>query len=60
MNIPKCYSVETAEVMLKSYTTKKKNIFEIVLEFRKRCPRGGFWSGYDHCESAGWKKPRRV
>ena len=53
VNIPKCYSVQTAEIMLKSHTARK--MFEIFPGFRKRYPRGGFWSGYDHYESTGWK-----
>jgi REP element-mobilizing transposase RayT len=53
VNIPKRYSVQTAEIMLKSYTAKK--IFEAFPGFRKRYPRGGFWSGYDPYESTGWK-----
>ena len=53
VNIPKRYSVETAEIMLKSISAKK--MFEIFPGFRKRYPRGGFWSGYDHYESTGWK-----
>jgi REP element-mobilizing transposase RayT len=53
VNIPKRYSVQTAEIMLKSYTAKK--MFEAFPGFRKRYPRGGFWSGYDHYESTGWK-----
>jgi REP element-mobilizing transposase RayT len=53
VNIPKRYSIETAEIMLKSYSAKK--MFETFPGFRKRYPRGGFWSGYDHYESTGWK-----
>jgi REP element-mobilizing transposase RayT len=53
VNIPKRYSIETAEIILKSYTARK--IFETFPGFRKRYPRGGFWSGYDHYESTGWK-----
>jgi REP element-mobilizing transposase RayT len=53
VNIPKRYSVQTAEIILKSYTARK--MFEIFPGFRKRYPRGGFWSGYDHYESTGWK-----
>jgi len=30
-------------------------MFEIFPGFRKRYPRGGFWSGYDHYESTRWK-----
>jgi len=51
VNIPKKYSVQTAEIMLKSYTAKK--IFETFPGFRKRYPRGGFWSGYEHYASTG-------
>ena len=40
VNIPKRYSVQTAEIILKSYTARK--IFEIFPGFRKRYPRGGF------------------
>ena len=53
VNIPKRYSVQTAEIMLKSYSARK--MFETFPGFRKRYPRGGFWSGYDHYESTGWK-----
>ena len=53
VNIPKRYSIQTAEIMLKSHSAKK--IFETFPGFRKRYPRGGFWSGYDHYESTGWK-----
>jgi len=53
VNIPKRYSVQTAEIMLKSYSSKK--MFQTFPGFRKRYPRGGFWSGYDHYESTGWK-----
>lgn len=51
VNIPKQYSVEDAEITLKSWSAKK--MFEMHLGFRKRYPRGGFWSGYEHHESAG-------
>jgi REP element-mobilizing transposase RayT len=53
VNIPKRYSVQTAEIMLKSYTARK--MFQTFPGFRKRYPRGGFWSGYEHYESTGWK-----
>jgi len=51
VNIPKCYSIEDAEIMIKSYSAKK--MFEMHPGFRKRYPRGGFWSGYEHHESTG-------
>jgi REP element-mobilizing transposase RayT len=53
VNIPKRYSIQTAEIILKSYTARK--MFEIFPGFRKRYPRGGFWSGYEHYESTGLK-----
>ena len=51
VNIPKRYSVQTAEIMLKSYSAKR--MFENHPGFRKRYPRGSFWSGYEHHESTG-------
>jgi REP element-mobilizing transposase RayT len=51
VNIPKKYSVQDAEIMLKSYSAKK--MFEMHPGFRKRYPRGSFWSGYEHHESTG-------
>ena len=51
VNIPKCYSVETAEIMLKSWSARR--MFEKHPGFRKRYPRGGFWSGYEHHQSTG-------
>ena len=51
VNIPKKYSVQDAEIMLKSYSAKK--MFEMHPGFRKRYPRGSFWSVYEHHESTG-------
>ena len=51
VNIPKRYSVQTAEIMLKSRSAKK--IFEIHQGFRKHYPCGSFWSGYEHHVSTG-------
>ena len=51
VNIPKQYSVQDAEIMLKSRSTKR--MFEHHPGFRKRYPRGNFWSGYEHHESTG-------
>lgn len=53
VNIPKKYSVEVAEIMLKSRSSQR--IFEKHPNFRKRYPRGSFWSGYEHHESTGRK-----
>jgi REP element-mobilizing transposase RayT len=51
VNIPKRYSIRTAEILLKSYSARR--IFEKHPGFRKRYPRGSFWSGYEHHESTG-------
>ncbi len=51
VNIPKRYSVQTAEIMLKSHSARR--MFENHPGFRKRYPRGSFWSGYEHHESTG-------
>ena len=53
VNVPKKYSVQIAEIMLKSRSAKR--MFENHLGFRKRYPRGSFWSGYEHHESTGIK-----
>ena len=50
-NTPKRYSIEDAETMLKSRSSR--NIFAKIPNFRKRYPRGSFWSGYEHHESIG-------
>ena len=52
VNIPKKYSIEDAEIMLKSCSAKK--MFERHPGFRKRYPRGSFWSGYEHHVSTGF------
>jgi REP element-mobilizing transposase RayT len=51
VNIPKRYSVEDAETMLKSRSSQL--IFARIPNFRKRYPRGSFWSGYEHHQSIG-------
>jgi REP element-mobilizing transposase RayT len=53
VNIPKRYSVLEAEIMLKSRTSQR--MFEEHPGFKKRYPRGSFWSGYEHHESTGTK-----
>ncbi|MBI4142109.1 transposase [Candidatus Woesearchaeota archaeon] len=52
-NVPKKYSIEVAEMMLKSRASLR--IFQKHPNFRKRYPRGEFWSGYEHHESTGKK-----
>lgn len=53
VDVPKKYSIETAEEMMKSRSSLR--IFEKHPNFRKRYPRGSFWSGYEHHESTGRK-----
>lgn len=53
VNVPKRYSIQEAEIMLKSRSSKR--IFEKHLNFRRRYPRGSFWSGYEYHESTGNK-----
>ena len=53
VNIPKRYSVRDAQIMLKSWSAKR--MFEKYPGFRKRYPRGNFWSRYEHHESTGRK-----
>jgi len=49
VNISKKYSIQTAEIMLKSYSVRK--MFEAHPGLRKRDPRGSLWSGYELHES---------
>ena len=53
VDVPKRYSVQVAEGMLKSRSAQR--IFAAHPGFRKRYPRGSFWSEYEHHESAGLK-----
>lgn len=53
VDVPKKYSISVAVGMLKSRSSKR--IFEKHPNFRKRYPRGSFWSGYEHHESTGRK-----
>ena len=53
VDVPKQYSIEVAEIMLKSRSSER--MFEKHPGFRKRYPRGSFWSGYEHHESTGNK-----
>ena len=52
-NVPKKYSVSVAITMLKSRSSKR--IFERHPNFRKRYPKGAFWSRYEHHMSTGTK-----
>ena len=51
VNIPKKYSVEVAEIMLKQHSASR--IFAEKPNFTKLYPRRTFWSGYEHHHSVG-------
>ncbi|MBU0980201.1 MAG: IS200/IS605 family transposase [Nanoarchaeota archaeon] len=53
VNVPKKYSVGVVITMLKSRSAKR--IFAEHPGFRKRYPRGSFWSQYEHHQSTGHK-----
>jgi REP element-mobilizing transposase RayT len=53
VNIPKIYSIEEVEIILKSETAKR--MFRNHPGFRKRYPKGAFWSRYEHYQSIGLK-----
>jgi len=53
LNLPKKYSLQDTLIMLKGHSAKK--IFAEHPGFRKRYPRGSFWSQYEHHQSIGWK-----
>ena len=53
VNVPKEYSVRDTIGMLKSRSARR--IFAEHPGFRKRYPRGSFWSQYEHHESTGRK-----
>jgi len=51
VNIPKRYSIQNAEILLKSYSSRK--MFEMHPGFRKRYPKGGSGVDNEHYESTG-------
>ena len=53
LNLPKKYSMQDALIMLKGHSAKR--IFAEHPGFRKRYPRGSFWSQYEHHQSIGGK-----
>ena len=53
LNLPKKYSMQDAIIMLKDHSAKR--IFAEHPGFRKRYPRGSFWSQYEHHQSTGHK-----
>jgi len=58
VNVPKRYSIEDAEQMLKSRSATR--IFEKHPGFLKRYPRRHFWSGYEHHQSTGFQDINRA
>ena len=56
-DVPKRYSVQDAETMLKSRSAAR--IFTAHPGFRKRYPRGSFWSEYEHHQSVGLERTAR-
>ena len=56
VDVPKKYSISVAEIMLKSISSRR--MFEKHPNFRKRYPRGSFWSGYEHHQSTGLRDLR--
>lgn len=55
VNVPKKYSYEVAEIMLKNHSAQR--IFAEKPNFYKRYPDGHFWSGYEHHKSVGASIP---
>jgi REP element-mobilizing transposase RayT len=53
VNVPKRYSIAETEIILKSSTSRQ--MFTQHPGFRKRYPRGAFWSGYEHYQSTGMR-----
>ena len=51
VNVPEKYSILNAKTMLKKYSAAR--IFKDKPNFRKRYPRGSFWSGYEHHQGFG-------
>ena len=51
VEIPKKYSIAQAEAFIKSFSSRI--IFQLKPGFRKRYPRGSFWSGYEHHQTIG-------
>lgn len=51
VNVPKRYSKQEAEIMLKRSSAAR--IFREIPGFLKRYPDRHFWSGYEHHESVG-------
>ncbi len=56
-DVPKRYSIQDAETMLKSRAAAR--IFAEHPGFRKRYPNGSFWSGYEHHQSVGLERSAR-
>ena len=51
VNVPEKYSMLNAKTMLKTWSARR--VFADKPNFRKRYPRGSFWSGYEHHQGFG-------
>ena len=58
VNVPEKYSMTNAKIMLKTWSAKR--VFRDKPNFRKRYPRGSFWSGYEHHEGFGADQARAI
>jgi len=58
VNVPEKYSITAAKTMLKTWSAKR--IFRDKPNFRKRYPRGSFWSGYEHHKGFGADQARAI
>jgi len=58
VNVPEKYSMVNAKTMLKTWSAKR--VFRDKPNFRKRYPRGSFWSGYEHHEGFGADQAKAI
>jgi REP element-mobilizing transposase RayT len=58
VNVPERYSVLNAKIMLKTWSARW--VFAEKPNFRKRYPRGSFWSGYEHHQGFGADQTKAV
>ena len=58
VNVPEKYSMLNAKIMLKTWSAKR--VFRDKPNFRKRYPRGSFWSGYEHHQGFGADQARAI
>jgi len=58
VNVPEKYSMTNAKTILKTWSAKR--VFRDKPNFRKRYPRGSFWSGYEHHEGFGADQTKAI